>query len=247
MEKINENILNVSVAEEIRSNDVPPGMPASPSTKEEQLPKDEIEKRQKIMLEYTRLSGRYCAPHSKQSRWVTDKDLARVMADGKDLVAMCNIPRGKYSGISALSHSEIDDVDPLRFFVLPNGMVVINPIIVDHSEHPIFKDEGCMAHPESDTKKNVRRYNKVTVMYQTLAKDKNSELPVMSSVVTEKLSGGPSHVFQHECEHLNGKDVFTEGQSEDWAIGFGDGQEILAEELFKERTLNLQETIKDEK
>ena len=97
--------------------------------------------------------------------------------------------------------------------------------------------------PSEDVKVNVNRYNKVTVMYQTLAKEKDSDMPVLSSPVTEKLSGGPSHVFQHECEHLNGKHIHMDGQSKDWSVGFGDGQEVLVEALFKEKTLNLQEQI----
>ncbi len=227
------NVLKVSVAEEIAMKDVPPGMPSMPPKNDEQLPKDEVEKRQRIMVEYTRLSGRYCEPHNKQSRWVTEGDIQRVLADGRDLVAMCNIPRGKYSGISALSHTEIDSNDPLRFFVLPNGMVVINPIIIEHSENPIFKDEGCMSRPDENIKKNVPRYNKVTVMYQTLAKDKNSDTPVLSNVITERLSGGPSHVFQHECGHLNGKDIYVEPLSPDDSSWFGEKEHITEDELKK--------------
>lgn len=225
MSNDDENVLKVSVSEEIKSNDVPPGTPAhaAQQIKEEGLPKDEVEKRQKVMLEYTRLISRYCKPHNKKSRWVTEADIPRVVADGKDLVAMCNIPRGKYSGIAALAHSQIDDQDPLRFFVLPNGMVIINPVITDHTKTPIFKEEGCMSFPDHDIKKMVPRYNKVNVTYQTLGrKDENSE-PQLTKPATEYLTGANSHVFQHECGHLNGCNIYDEDYSADKSIGFGDG------------------------
>lgn len=217
-------VLKVSVAEEIQMKDVPPGTPAAAAQKqkEENLPPEELEKRQKIMLEYARLSGRYCPPHNKMSRWVTEADLERVIADGKDLVAMCNIPRGKYSGIAALAHSQIDDIDPLRFFVLPNGLVIINPVITEHTSIPIFKEEGCMSFPEHPMKNMVTRYNKVTATYQTLSKKDGTDTVTLSKPTTENLTGGTSHVFQHECSHLNGHNIYDEDHTADNAIGFGD-------------------------
>lgn len=201
-------VLSVSVAEDIKMKDVPPGGQA-PTLKEveENLPKEEVEKRQKIMLEYTRLSSRYCEPHNLKSRWVKETDIPKVLADGKDLVAMCNLPRGKYSGISALAHSQMDDKDPLRFFVLPTGMVIINPVITKHTNTIIMKKEGCMSFCDNEIIE-VPRYNKITVMYQTLATVDGSETPVLSRAVTEGITGGSSHVFQHECGHLNGHNIY---------------------------------------
>lgn len=222
------NVLEVFASEDVAMKDVPPGMPAqvAEKMKEEGLPKEEIEKRQKIMTEYNRLISRYVAPHKKKSRWVTKEDLQRVMTDGKDLVAMCNIPRGKYSGIAALAHSQIDDQDPLRFFVLPNGMVIINPVITSHTKAHVFKEEGCMSYPENEIKKSVARFNKITVTYQTLGrKDENSE-PELTKPATEDLTGGNSHVFQHECGHLNGCNIYDEDYDPMKSIGFGDGEPV---------------------
>lgn len=216
--------LSVTAAETIKTIEKPPGTPAMTKEQiEEKLPPEEVAKRQKIMLEYTRLSGRYCEPHSKKSRWVKEEDLPRVVTDGKDMVAMCHLPRGKYSSAAALAHPQIEDKDPLRFFVLPNGMVVINPVIVNNTRIPIFKEEGCMSHPDKEVRKMVPRFNRITVTYQTLArKDEKSE-PVLSKATTEELNGGPSHVFQHECGHLNGGSEYDDDFSAEKAIGFGDG------------------------
>lgn len=228
-------VLKVTVSESVGLKDVPPGGQA-PTLKEieENLPKEEIEKRQKIMLEYTRLSSRYCEPHNLKSKWVTDADIPKVLADGKDLVAMCNLPRGKYSGISALAHSQMDDKDPLRFFVLPTGMVIINPVIVNHTNTIIPKAEGCMSFPDRDIIKDIPRYNKITVRYQTLATIEGSDLPVLSKIVTEGITGGSSHVFQHECSHLNGFNIYDEVYPATSSIGFGDGTTVeIVEEVEK--------------
>src|SRR3990167_3279234 len=105
--------LSINVAETIRIKDVPPGT-AAPSSKEkeEALPPEEVEKRQKMMLEYARLSGRYCPVHNKKGRWVQKADVPQVLADGKDMSTMCGLPHGRYGAISALAHTQIDDKDP---------------------------------------------------------------------------------------------------------------------------------------
>lgn len=224
-EEKDPNILSINVSENVKSAEVPPGTP-KPSAKEkaEALPPEEVAKRQKIMLEYTRLQGRYCAPHNKASKWVRAVDIDKIMSDGKDLVAMCNIPRGKYSGIAALSHTQIDDKDPLRFFVLSNGMVIINPIITKHTTVTVPKNEACMSHYDKDVKKDIPRYNKITVTYQTLAKGDNGDV-TLSKAVSEQLSGGQAHVFQHKIGHLNGKgsDIYADDFTPEACLWLGNG------------------------
>lgn len=219
--------LKVEVFETVKTKEVPPGTPKPTSKeKEEALPPEEVEKRQKIMTEYTRLLGRYVDPHNKKARWILATDLARVMADGKDMVALCNLPRGKYSGIAALSHPQIDDKDPLRFFVLPAGNVIINPMIVGHTKAPVFKNEACMSYPYEDIKTMVPRYNKVTVVYQTLSKlDAKSEI-TMSTPIIESLTGGPAHIFQHKIGHLNGCNIHDKDYDPVKSVGIGDGTKI---------------------
>jgi peptide deformylase len=225
------NILEVFASEDIVMADVPPGTPASANMNEEKLPQEEIEKRQKIMTEYTRLMARYVDPHNNRSRFVKTEDLDRILADGKDLVAMCSLPRGKYGGIAALAHSQIDDKDPLRFFVLPSGMVVINPVVINHTKVTVMKEEGCLTFPDNDIKTDVPRYNKVTVIYQTLEKPVNSENPVISKPKVEGMSGGMAHVFQHEISHLNGCQIYDADFAPESCEGLGDG--LIPEENVK--------------
>ena len=228
-----EEILRVIAEETVKATEVPPGTSAEDAKrlKDENLPKEELEKRQKIMLEYTRLSSRYVNPHNKKSRWVTEADIPKILADGADLVAMCNLPRGRYSGIAALSHPQMDDQDPLRFFIFPNGMIVINPVITSHTQAPIFKDEGCMSFPDNDVKKMVERYNKITVTYQTLNKKEGQEGPCLSLPITETMTGGTSHVFQHEVSHLNGCNIYDDNYDPKSSIMFWDETNKTEEEV----------------
>ena len=223
-EEKDPSILSINVSEDIKSTEVPPGTP-KPSVKDKQeaLPREEVEKRQKIMLEYTRLMGRYVEPHTKKTKWIKSSDIEKIMSDGRDLAACCNLPRGKYSGISALAHSQIDDKDPLRFFVLANGMVIINPVIIRHTNVPVAKNECCMSFYDRDIREGVLRYNKITVMYQTLAKGENGNV-ILSDPLTEELSGGQGHMFQHKISHLNGAvDIYNDKCSPDDCLWLGNG------------------------
>ena len=217
----NVEALKVEAEDDIKTTEKSPG--TLDNKNEEKLPKEELEKRQRIMNEYTRLLGRYCEPHSKKARWVTSDDIERVIKDGQDLVAMCSLPRGKYSGIAALAHSQIDNKNPLRFFVLPTGMIIINPVIINHTNTEIMKPEACMSHPEKDILPKVPRYNKVTVLYQTLITKALEDKPTLSEPSEENMGGWKGHVFQHEISHLNGADIYSENFSSKSCEGLGKG------------------------
>ena len=210
--------LKVSVAEDIKLADVPPGGgPAAQMTSEER------EKHEKYTLELTRLMGRYVTPHNKKSRWVTQEDITRVLHDAQDMLAMCGLPHGKHNGALAIAHSQIEDQDPLRFFVLPNGMVVINPVITNHTKFGQGKEEGCMSFPLESIKKDVLRYNKVEATYQTLRQIDGEETPALTGPVSESLNGRGAQIFQHECGHLNGCNVYDTDYSPIKSIYMGDG------------------------
>jgi hypothetical protein len=52
--------------------------------------------------------------------------------------------------------------------------------------------------------------------------DEKSE-PILSKPISEDLGGGNSHVFQHECGHLNGCNIYDDNYEASKSIGFGDG------------------------
>lgn len=182
------------------------------------------EQKEKVMTEYIRLLDRYTEPHNIKSIRITAKDIPLVIADGKDMVAMCKFPRGRYNGAAAIAHSQINDKNPLRFFVLPTGMIIINPFIYNHTKVPVFKEkEGCLSYPDIQEKTLVPRYNKITVTYQTLTQDGKDGKIKLSPFSREDLGGNEAHVFQHECSHLNGCNVYDEDFSPNWSICLGNG------------------------
>ena len=229
--------LKITISEAIKTQDVPPGRNNYFEENKEQLPQKEVNKRKKILLEYTRLLSRYVKPHNKKARWVEKKDLPKVIEDGKDLVVLCNTPRGNYAGIAALDHTRINDKDPLRFFVSRKGMVIINPIIFDHTKLIIKKKEECFSYPSSPSQE-VPRYNKIILFYQTLLvnDDNNQNKKIIISKPKEQiLDGSNGHIFQHEIGHLNGGDIYNKDFKANIVEGLGSGiiKKEEAKKLFK--------------
>lgn len=206
--------------------DVPPGTPASNNEKtevpaEELLPsEDEI---RKMMLEEAmKLLGRYVSPHPTKARWVTDNDVQRVLDEAVVMSKLIGVQRGVYRGVYALAHTQVEDKDPLRFFFTAQGMVVINPVIVKHTDTSVYNPEGCMSYPEEPIKELVTRFNKIDVVYQTLLKEDGEENVKISPMFSASLKLFESRMWQHEIQHLNGFYIYGEHDPLQ-AIGFGDG------------------------
>jgi peptide deformylase len=236
--KKDKSILQVFTSEKIGLKDVPPGHTTTP----EDLVREQREKQEKFMVEYTRLLGRYVEPHHNKSKWVTAVDIPRVVADGKDLVMMCGLPRGPRQGAAAIAHSQIEDKNPLRFFALPSGLLIINPIIFRHTLYPVFKTEGCLSYPNEADKTMVRRYNKITVMYQTLEHGEGDSAK-LSGVATEELNGMQANVFLHETDHCNGQTIYDSDFDPEKSIWLGDGP-IIDSDLEKLYGIKKVEIIK---
>jgi peptide deformylase len=115
----------------------------------------------------------------------------------KEMLEVCKQPLGRKSGGLALAHCQVDQDDPLRFFVLKTGDVIINPKILDKSDR-VTNIEGCLNFPFRDDKK-ISRYNKIKVCY---TKNNKSEL------IEQELEGIMAFIFQHEIEHFNGKTIY---------------------------------------
>jgi peptide deformylase len=217
--------LEVNVHETVNAQDVPPGTPASLTPDEERVNKE------KIITETIRLQGRYVEPHKLKSRWATGADIPTIIADGKDMLMLCKLPRGLAMSAKAIAHSQINNTDPIRFFVMPsrdgNGLLVINPVIINHTKVPVFKDtEGCMSFPNEPMKSMVPRFSKITVRYQTLGTKGQNPDPVLTLVAEEELVGEASHIFQHECGHFNGVYLYDEDYTPEASAGFGDGKPV---------------------
>lgn len=146
--------------------------------------------------------ARIIPPHKKKSREVTDADILRVITDVEILFDICFIPVGKYSGALAMAHPQIDNNDPLRFFVTKDREIIINPVITRRVGHTSNSIEGCMSHTDEPTI-TVQRPHKIEVEYQTLDKDYK-----LSKVLTGTRKGKDAFVFCHELDHMDGKYIY---------------------------------------
>ena len=85
-----------------------------------------------------------------------------------------------------------------RFFVYRNISLswVVNPIIVAHSDVVVVSREGCLSWPGRFT--GVPRFKTCTIRWS----DENGE------VIERELKLLQAMIFQHEIDHLNGKNIF---------------------------------------
>lgn len=147
----------------------------------------------------TELLKLYVAPHKKKSRPVTPADLERVKHDAHNMMDLCNVPHGVHEkGAFAIAHSQIDDKDPLAFFVTRDGRTIINPRIVKHGDQEDVLYEGCMSYPERGSVR-VRRWHKIEVAYQKL--NYWTDEMVDSSAMYANLK---AEIWQHEIDHMDG-------------------------------------------
>ena len=145
----------------------------------------------------------YVKPHKKKSREVTEKDLPKLMEDAHIMFQLCFAPHGMYFGGFAVHHSQVNEKDPLNFFVTYDKELIINPVMVNHTKTTIGSKEGCLSF-ENEPMTVVQRYNKITVEYSTLTPDGK-----ISERITENINGKRSLVYQHEIDHANAKFIFN--------------------------------------
>lgn len=156
--------------------------------------------------------NRIVKPHTKVSRPVTEADVDKVVEDAQVLHAICFEKIGIYNGAFAMHHSQIDDKDPLDFFVLVDRKIVINPVVTRTSAYTKPSKEGCMSFGHMRPLE-VERYQKMDVKYVTIMSDPNTDPDTvngfkLSAPIQEKLSGRLAWIFQHEMDHAKGKFVY---------------------------------------
>ena len=179
-----DNVLSINVADSVGAEDIFNPPPSAPD-----------------------LLERYVAPHDVVSREVTQEDVGRLIKEAEIMHKLCFTPRGKYPSALAIAHPQIDDQDPLRFFVTLTGEMIVNPVIKNTTKVTVDNKEGCMSYPDEDIKKRVQRYNVIDLDYQTILK--NGDL---SEVMTSTYSGKLAKIIQHEFDHLNAKYIFDKGE-----------------------------------
>ena len=149
------------------------------------------------------------APHSKISREVTEKDIEKVVEEANILYNLCFTPNGIINGALAMAHPQIDDNDPLRFFVTAKRELIINPKIIRATNTTIDSKEGCASFP-NEKPIIVQRHNKIEIEFITLIVDPdNKDKFKFSSVLNDNLSGKQAKIFSHEIDHLNGVYIYN--------------------------------------
>lgn len=147
--------------------------------------------------------------HSIVSRDVTAKDIPRVLLDGLAMYERCLVPHGVHKAAFAIAHPQITQDDPLRFFSRDCGDVVINPVIVRHTNQLLRKPEGCMSFPTRYATMAMR-WNKIEVEYLTWPEDVTDADMDWDHLEKRRvnLSGKEAQIFQHEINHFDAVWIF---------------------------------------
>lgn len=169
---------------------------------------EEIKAEELRAEESKKLLARLVKPHTKVSREVTETDIDKVVEESKTLYRLCYERNGLYSGAYAMHHSQIDDQDPLSFYVTADRSIIINPKIIRHSNYTKDSKEQCMSFPDKEPI-IVQRWQKLELEYQTVMTDPNDEKKIkLSNKIVEGMSGFSALVAQHETDHSNGKLIY---------------------------------------
>jgi len=211
------NTLEVSVSETVGTGDGM-GSPAPAEKTEEELKFEHEAAVKKVLERKVFLSEKYVTPHQKPARRAKDADLSRILEDAALMHEMCMVGRGEYTNAYAIAHTQINDTDPLRFFVTIKGEIYVNPVIVGKSHELVTIKEGCMSYPEEPMKATMR-FKTATMKYRTVAHKVNPETGEsigeysLTKETTTTFTDVMSNVVQHECQHLNGWSIYNEGSN----------------------------------
>lgn len=135
----------------------------------------------------------------KVSREVEEKDMERMLTDAPEMVMLCHRPCGFHTnGAKTLAHCQVDQEDPLRFFVLDDGTIIYNPIIHE-SQKLVNSDEGCMSFAHKTTLRRVQRHRELLVSYKSIPEGEHDK---------EYIERELAFIFQHEIDHMDGKHIW---------------------------------------
>lgn len=133
-------------------------------------------------------------PHDKKSREVTDTDIDRVIEDAQKMFKLC------VNGCIALAHSQIEDKDPLRFFVTPDK-IFINPVITRSTKAFVKSEEGCRTFSGKEPVQIDRHY-RIEFEFQVI------DMHRLSEIQKAKVKGLSAFVVQHEIDHMDAKYIY---------------------------------------
>jgi peptide deformylase len=192
-----ENTIRISVADEVTSKDN-----VGDKTKEDEV----------------NLVSMYVAPHNMPSRRVEKEDLPRVLEEGKRMLDLCAVPVGLFRDVPFVAHTQIDNKDPLRFFVFKSGSLLVNPEVVKPVTDEMIEVEEASASFPGEMKKTIQRYKKVLAKTQVVTRGMDGELTI-SGEVEKEVDGNLSVLMQMACEMLNGVHIYDIDYAPGKAVG----------------------------
>lgn len=202
-EKKDPNTLEVQVYEDVGISEIHPGGGRKKEPTREEILKLVLERK-------VALSSLYVMSHNKKSRKIENKDLERVLKDAQIMHEMCLVGRGDYNSAYAVAHSQIDDKDPLRFYVTTEGQIIVNPVIFNHTNYFTEKKEGCLSNPD-EPMKIIKRFHKIQMRYQNITQRGGDKKTLELSPILEiNLNGTQAEIVQHELDHCNGSNIYFE-------------------------------------
>lgn len=168
-----------------------------------------------------------CKNHYTPGKKVENyKEIAEIV---KEMIPFVNngVPKGNYDKAYAIAHNQVSE-KPFAMFVLSDeavreqkwpAQVIINPEIVgapknigigigakgepDMRSNVVEYSEGCFSFPFRQPKK-VKRFYRIKVRYQIKGKLWGLK------TVEEELEGLKAHIYQHEFQHTQGKNIYFE-------------------------------------
>lgn len=133
----------------------------------------------------------------KRSQEVNLMNASGVPPVAMEMKDLCQLPLGRKSYAMALAHCQVDHDSPLRFFVMKDGTLIMNPQILE-TKGGFWHTEGCMSFPFRNDRK-VWRAQEVRVKYiDENAREQN-----------RWVDGIEACIFQHEIDHMNGIDIYS--------------------------------------
>lgn len=147
--------------------------------------------------------------------------IAGIVVEMRTMIK-AGIKKGEYNTGFALAHNQVEDKNPLAFFVMHDDYVgvgkmfeahaIINPEILETPEFidvdgikrkNIYEvEEGCFSFPFRQPKK-IKRFFRIQVRYYISG--------FFGLKKIEKwIEGLPAHIFQHEEQHCRGKNIYFE-------------------------------------
>ena len=109
-------------------------------------------------------------PTHMKSRLATEKDTEEIAKLAPVLYALCYDKIGAYKGALSIHHSQVNNTDPINFWVTAERKIYINPTIVRHSNYFSDSKEACMSFNMMPPI-TVQRWHKIEVTYQTIMVD----------------------------------------------------------------------------